>query len=61
MLYLLPELNVKLMPKILAELRPGARVVSHQFPMGDWKPERIESVWSGNRDHPIFLWIVPPR
>lgn len=60
-LYLLPELNAKLLPKIRSELRPGARVVSHQFRIGDWQPERIESAWSGERDHPLFLWIVPPR
>jgi cyclopropane fatty-acyl-phospholipid synthase-like methyltransferase len=61
MLYLLPELNAKLLPKIRADLRPGARVVSHQFHMGDWQPERIETAWSGNRDHALFLWVVPPR
>ena len=61
MLYLLPELNAKLLPKIRSELRPGARVVSHQFRMGDWQPERIESAWSGERDHTLFLWVVPPR
>ena len=60
-LYLLPELNAKLLPKIRSELRPGARVVSHQFRIGDWQPERIESAWFGERDHPLFLWIVPPR
>ncbi len=61
MLYLLPELNAKLLPKIRSELRPGARVVSHQFRMGDWQPERIESAWSGERDHTLYLWVVPPR
>ena len=56
-LYLLPELNRKLMPKLLAELRPGARIVSHQFAMGDWKPDREETV-AGRK---IYLWTVPPR
>jgi cyclopropane fatty-acyl-phospholipid synthase-like methyltransferase len=60
-LYLLPEMNAKLLPKIRSELRPGARVVSHQFRIGDWQPERIESAWFAERDHPLFLWIVPPR
>ncbi|MGH9578343.1 MAG: SAM-dependent methyltransferase, partial [Terriglobales bacterium] len=36
-LYLLPDLNVKLRPRLLAELKPGTRIVSHQFDMGDWK------------------------
>ena len=60
-LYLLPELNAKLLPKMRSELRPGARVVSHQFRIGAWQPDRSETAWSGDRDHPIFLWIVPPR
>ena len=54
-LYLLPDLNVKLRPKLWAELKPGSRVVSHQFDMGDWKPEkRLES---GTRT--IYFWTVP--
>src|SRR5829696_3572206 len=56
-LYLLSTLNQKLRPKLLEELRPGARIVSHQFDMGDWAPDlssRIEG-----RD--VYLWIVPPR
>src|SRR4051812_23804289 len=39
-LYLLPDLNVKLRKRLLAELKPGSRIVSHQFDMGNWKPER---------------------
>ena len=54
-LYLLPDLNVKLRPKLWAELKPGSRVVSHQFDMGDWKPEkRLES---GTRT--IYFWTIP--
>lgn len=60
-LYLLPELNWKLQPKIRSELRPGARVVSHQFGIGDWQPDRIETAWSGTQAHELFLWVVPPR
>ena len=56
-LYLLPDLNVKLRPKLLAELKPGARIISHQFDMGTWKPEkRVEP--SGRT---IYLWTVPPK
>ena len=54
-LYLLPELNVKLRPKLWAELRPGSRVVSHQFEMGDWKPEK--KLESGTRT--IYFWTIP--
>ena len=39
-LYLSPELNARLRPRLLAQLRPGARIVSHQFPMGEWTPAR---------------------
>jgi cyclopropane fatty-acyl-phospholipid synthase-like methyltransferase len=60
-LYLYPELNAKLLPKFRAELKPGTRVVSHQFLIGDWTPTRSETAWSGTLDHQIHLWIVPPR
>ncbi|MGE0875719.1 MAG: cyclopropane-fatty-acyl-phospholipid synthase family protein [Burkholderiales bacterium] len=56
-LYLLPDLNVKLRPKLWAELKPGARVVSHQFEMGDWKPEK--KLESGTRT--IYFWTIPPK
>lgn len=56
-LYLLTELNIRLRPKLLAELRPGTRVVSHAFAMGEWTPERTAEV-SGSR---VYLWRIPPR
>jgi SAM-dependent methyltransferase len=57
-LYLSPEVNQRLLPKLLAELAPGARIVSHKFHMGGaWKPDR--SVRLG--DDAIYLWIVPAR
>lgn len=54
-LYLLPELNVRLSPRLLA-LRPGTRIVSHLFAMGDWKPDASDA--DGGM---IYLWIVPPQ
>ncbi|HST36346.1 MAG TPA: methyltransferase domain-containing protein [Allosphingosinicella sp.] len=54
-LYLLPEINLRLRPRLLTELRPGARIVSHAFNLGDWRPE-AEEVHDGRR---IFRWIVP--
>ena len=60
-LYLYPELNAKLLPKLRAELKPGARVVSHQFTIGDWAPERMETVWSDTMAHSIYAWKVGPR
>jgi len=54
-LYLLPELNVKLRPRLLAELNPGTRIVSHQFDMGDWKAEKkLDSV-----GRTIYFWTIP--
>ena len=54
-MYLLPSINLKLRPRIL-ELRPGTRVVSHDFAMGDWKPDLTETVnWR------IHFWVVPAR
>jgi SAM-dependent methyltransferase len=59
-LYLLPELNERLRPKLLSELRPGARIVSHDFGMGDWVPERTVEV-ELSRLHRVLLWRVPTR
>ena len=59
-LYLSPEVNLRLRPKLLA-LKPGSRVVSHDFPIGDWKPERVVSFKGPERTHVLSLWIVPPR
>lgn len=56
-LYLLPEINLQLRPKILAQMRPGTRVVSNSFDMGDWRPDRREKVG----DTAIFLWVVPAQ
>lgn len=56
-LYLLPSLNVKLLPKLLRELRPGTRIVSNSFDMGDWKAEQELEVESRT----IYLWTVPPK
>jgi SAM-dependent methyltransferase len=54
-LYLLPDVNLRLRPRLLTELRPGSRIVSHAFDMGDWRPE-AEDRLDGRR---IYLWIVP--
>ena len=56
-LYLLSSLNQKLRPKLLADLQPGTRIVSHAFDMGDWKPEQTMKVGGTT----IYLWRVPPR
>jgi len=65
-MYLLPEVNLQLRPKLLA-LKPGTRIVSHDWDMGDWKPDRVITV--DVPDKPIgrekrsrlYLWTVPAR
>jgi precorrin-6B methylase 2 len=54
-LYLLPDVNLRLRPKLLSELKPGSRIVSHAFDMGDWEPEQVERVGSST----IYYWTVP--
>ena len=57
LLYLLPELNRRLKPKLFAELPPGARVVSHDFDMGrDWPPDQYVKLGQDG----IYLWVMPP-
>jgi SAM-dependent methyltransferase len=56
-LYLLPSLNVKLRPRLMEQLRPGTRIVSHDFDMGDWVPEQTVSV-DGKT---VYLWTIPKR
>lgn len=56
-MYLLPRVNLQLRPRILNELKPGTRVVSHNFDMGDWKPDQKIKV----DGRTIYLWIVPER
>lgn len=54
-LYLLPAVNLKLRPKLWKELKPGTRVVSHSFDMGDWKPEKSVEVDGAT----LYFWVVP--
>jgi SAM-dependent methyltransferase len=56
-LYLLPDVNLRLRPKLLKELRAGTPVVSHRFDMGDWKPE-VERNIDGRT---VYLWHVPAK
>lgn len=53
--YLLPAINLRLRPRLLTELRPGTRVVTHAFSMGDWQPDEHRVIDGRN----IYLWIVP--
>ncbi len=66
-MYLLPEYNLKLRGQLLAQLSPGARIVSHEWDMGDWLPDEILNYWSPakphgtKKDHRVYLWVVPAR
>jgi SAM-dependent methyltransferase len=61
MLFLSPELNLKVRPKLLRELKPGARIVSHWHDMGDWKPQETLRVQSGGWERSVYLWTIPAR
>lgn len=61
MLFLSPALNLAVRPKLLRELKPGARVVSHWHDMGDWKPQKTVRVQSSGRERPVYLWTIPVR
>jgi SAM-dependent methyltransferase len=56
-LYLMQSVNLQLRPKLWLELRPGTRVVSHDFHMGDWPPEQVVSV----DGHRIYAWTIPAQ
>ena len=56
MLYLSPAFNSRLAPKLMKDLKPGTRIVSHAFDLGAWKPQQRIVV----KDRPVFLWTVAP-
>jgi SAM-dependent methyltransferase len=56
-MYLLPALNLKLRPRLLADLKPGTRLVSYTWDMGDWAPEKTIDV----KGYKVYLWRVPER
>jgi SAM-dependent methyltransferase len=59
-LYLYPAMNRKLAPRLLAELKPGARIVSHEYGIGDWPPDKTEEMVVNGERHVIHFWTVPP-
>jgi len=61
MLFLSPALNLKARPKLLRELKPGARIVSHWHNMGDWRPQKTIRVQSNGRERSVYLWTIPAR
>lgn len=61
-MYLLPEVNLMIRPNIWKQMKPGSRVVSHDFDMGDWKPLKVEHLKDGSGwEHTLYLWRVEAR
>ncbi len=58
-LYLLSSVNLKLRPRLLRELKPGTRIVSHDFSMGEWEADLEKDVFVGSDRHHIYFWVVP--
>ena len=64
-MYLLPSVNMKLRPRLLTELKPGTRVVSHDFDLGDWEADETSTLYAPEKygatggDSTVYLWIVP--
>ena len=58
-IYLRDDVNLKLRPKLLSELAPGSRLVSHDFAMGDWTADRLQRVQGPTRIHTLYFWVIP--
>src|ERR1700680_842565 len=62
-LFLLPSINLRLRPKLIEQLKPGTRIVSNTFDMGDWKPDKEETLEGPDDDaylsRKFYLWHVP--
>jgi SAM-dependent methyltransferase len=59
LIYLLPHLNLRLRPRLLTELRPSTRIVSHQFDMDNWAPDLTLRLEPSEEDSVLYLWRVP--
>ena len=57
-LYLLPDVNMRLRPKLLSDLKPGSRIVSHNYDLGDWKPEQTAKITVDGTEHVVYAWTV---
>jgi SAM-dependent methyltransferase len=64
-LFLLPQINLKLRPKLLKDLKPGTRIVSNTFDMGDWKADKDATVDGSDEEyglsHQLYLWVIPQK
>lgn len=55
LIYLLPEINLRLRPKLIGEMKPGSRLVSHAFDMGEWQPDGLSKIGLQS----VYLWVIP--
>jgi SAM-dependent methyltransferase len=58
-LYLLPSVNIRLRPKLLDELNPGTKVISHDFDMDEWLADKSVQVWADDEMHMLYFWVIP--
>lgn len=59
-LYLLPHLNLRLRPELFRQLKPGTRVVSHDFDMGYWKPDQVMQIQMPE-ESTLYYWVIPEK
>jgi SAM-dependent methyltransferase len=59
-IYLLPHLNLRLKPKLFHQLKPGTRIISRDFDMGDWQPDQLITVREIEEESTIYYWLIPP-
>ena len=58
-IYLFPDINLKLRPR-LQKLSPGTKIITHNYDMGDWKPDQlVEIMGDDGKLHKLFLWVIP--
>jgi ribosomal protein L11 methylase PrmA len=57
-LYMLPEFNRRLVPILKKELKPGSRIVSHDYRLGDWEPEKHVTIQGPEREHTLYYWKI---
>lgn len=60
-IYLDPKVNLRLRPKLLKEMKPGTRVVSNSFDMGDWKPDKIVKLTVAGSECVVYYWRIPEK
>ncbi|MBD1917484.1 MULTISPECIES: class I SAM-dependent methyltransferase [Cyanophyceae] len=60
-IYLLPHLNLRLRPRLQAQLQPGSRIVTHMFDMGDWAPDRTLHLQPSEEDSVLYVWRIPDQ